>query len=318
LVEFYAPWCGHCKHLEPEYDILASAFKGESNVAIAKIDADAHKDIGGSFSVRGFPTIKFFKKGVSARDSQGEDYDGGRTADDMIEFINTKSGTRGRVKKAATNVVVLTTSSFDSVVMDPSKDVLVEFYAPWCGHCKQLAPIYDKVANTFLGDKSVIIAKIDCDAEPSLASKYGVTGFPTLKFFGKTSKSEPEAYDKGRDHQSFVDFINQKAGTHRNLDSSLQETVGRIFGLDQLVSQYVASPNAQIISKVEAEAGKLSGSDKAYGDIYVKLLRAFEKKGSSFVETETSRVSRMLEGALTPEKRDELQLRKNILKAFTA
>ena len=47
-------------------------------------------------------------------------------------------------------------------------------------------------------------------------------------------------------------------------------------------------------------------------------MRAMEKKGPSFIETETSRVSRMLEGSLTPEKRDELQIRRNILKAFSA
>ena len=84
---FWKYRCGHCKHLEPEYDILATAFKGESSVTIAKIDADAHRDIGGAFDVRGFPTIKFFKKGVSARDSKGEDYAGGRTANDLIDYI---------------------------------------------------------------------------------------------------------------------------------------------------------------------------------------------------------------------------------------
>lgn len=57
-------------------------------------------------------------------------YNGGRTADDIIKFINGKANTRGHNKKAPSTVVDLDTGNFDSVVMDTTKDVLVEFYAP--------------------------------------------------------------------------------------------------------------------------------------------------------------------------------------------
>src|SRR5689334_5939789 len=64
MVEFYAPWCGHCKHLEPEYDKVGEAFAdASSGVIVGKVDADAHKDLGSAFEVRGYPTIKFFPKG---------------------------------------------------------------------------------------------------------------------------------------------------------------------------------------------------------------------------------------------------------------
>jgi len=236
----------------------------------------------------------------------------------MIEYMNREAGTKIRVKKASSNVETLTTQSFDSIALDETKDVLVEFYAPWCGHCKQLAPVYEKLATAFAAEKNVVIAKVDGDAEPALSSRFGVTGFPTLKFFGKTSKKEPEAYEHARDLQTLVDYVNTKASTLRTSEGTFLDTVGRVSSLDSIVSQYLATPNAQTISKAESEVSKLSGNDKTYGEIYVKLLRAYEKKGSSFVESETSRVSRMLEGHLTPEKRDELQLRRNILKAFSA
>jgi len=317
LVEFYAPWCGHCKHLEPEYEILASALKSEKNVVIAKVDADAHKDIGGKFDVKGFPTLKFFPKGTSASSSHGNDYSGGRTAEDLLAYVNNEAGSRGRIKKNPSNVVVLTTSNFDEVVMKSDQHVLVEFYAPWCGHCKHLAPEYEKVATAFAGDrKTVTIAKVDCDAETSLGSRYGVTGFPTLKWFSKDSKSEPVSYEEGRDPQSFVDFINSHAGTLRNVDGSLKDTAGRIESLDSIASQFASKPSASLIKKAESDASHLTGTAKSNADVYIKLMRAIEKKGSDFVQQETSRVSRMLEGSLTPEKRDELQLRKNILKAF--
>ena len=68
----------------------------------------------------------------------------------------------------------------------------VEFYAPWCGHCKHLIPVYEKLAAAYQNEKEVVIAKIDADnaAHKELASKYGVSGFPTLKWFPKGSKDK--------------------------------------------------------------------------------------------------------------------------------
>ncbi|CAN0548325.1 unnamed protein product, partial [Laminaria digitata] len=61
---------------------------------------------------------------------------------------------------APSAVVDLTLDTFDSIVMDPSKNTLVEFYAPWCGHCKTLAPIYEKLGNIFAAEKDVVVAKV--------------------------------------------------------------------------------------------------------------------------------------------------------------
>jgi len=89
----------------------------------------------------------------------------------------------------------LDTSNFDKIALDPTKDVLVEFYAPWCGHCKRLAPDYEKLAKAYAGEDNIVIANIDADAEKDVGGRYGVTGFPTIKWFGKDSKKEPESYE---------------------------------------------------------------------------------------------------------------------------
>ena len=71
-------------------------------------------------------------------------------------FIKEKAGLQAKAKKGEpSEVVVLKDASFDKIVLDSEKDVLVEFYAPWCGHCKNLAPIWESFAKTFANDKDV-------------------------------------------------------------------------------------------------------------------------------------------------------------------
>jgi len=314
FVEFFAPWCGHCKNLAPAYDIVGEAFAKSKDVVIAKVDADAHKELGSRFDVHGFPTLKWFPKGAS---STPEDYNGGRTAEDIIGFINNKAGTNAKVKKAPSNVVDLTDANFDSIVLNGKKDVLAEFYAPWCGHCKKLIPDYEKLSNAFAGDSNVVIAKLDADNYKDLAGKYGVSGFPTLLWFGKNNKENPEKYERGRDVQNFVDFINEKAGTKRTASGKLQSTAGRIDALDAIASKVAAGTEvATLIRDAEDVVKTLSGEAEKHGKIYVKTLESIKSKGKDFVNTESARLAKMLDGSLTPAKVDEFTIRQNILSAF--
>lgn len=102
-------------------------------------------------------------------------------------------------------VKVLVATNFDKVALDPSKDVLVEFYAPWCGHCKQLAPIYDKVAEHFKDNDDIVIAKLDATANELEHTK--VKSFPTLKFYPKGDENKVVEYNGPRTFEGLTKFV---------------------------------------------------------------------------------------------------------------
>jgi len=107
-------------------------------------------------------------------------------------------------------VKVVVAKNFDTLVKDKTKDVLVEFYAPWCGHCKKLAPIYEELGTAFKDVPSIVIAKMDATAN-DVDPKYGVRGFPTIKFFPANNKEEPFDYDGDRSLDNLVTFVRATA-----------------------------------------------------------------------------------------------------------
>jgi len=432
LVEFYAPWCGHCKSLAPEYAKAAGLLK-ESPAKLVKVDATIHSKVAERFHVQGYPTLKFFKKG------QESDYNGGRTAKDIVAWLNKRSGPpaaivdsvaaatkiqqenevvilgffssetdaaavafvsaaehsedvfafttdatvaahfsvtapkvialkkfdEGRVdftgeftstdiqtfasgnqlpyviefsdavapkifggavkthvllfapkssdkyeslieamrtvakpnqgkllfvyvnsevpdhqriieffglsadelpavrlisiaeemakfkpettditvevlKKFADDflsgalkkhlqsektpadwdskpVKVLTGENFHTVIDNPNKHVFVEFYAPWCGHCKQLFPIWDQLAELFLGADNVVVAKIDSTANE--IEGISIQSFPTLKLFPAGADKTPKDYSGGRDIKSLASYLAAETGAQVDLTS---------------------------------------------------------------------------------------------------
>jgi protein disulfide-isomerase A1 len=413
LVEFFAPWCGHCKRLAPEYAKAATALK-EDGIVLGAVDATVDKDLASKFEVRGYPTLKLFKKGVAT------EYKGGRTEDTIISYMRKATGppakelagaddvtkfaegnkvavvgffaelsgaeydafikaaeadekytygvttdsaaaeaagasapgvvlfkqfdepkvvfdgdfakdladfvtansipsvipftmevagdifqssigkvamlftenevaeytdlakankgkfvfatsdssqtrltgyigvekadfpvfyiitTGGQMKKFPLAgeptadaiqahldaflsgdlkptyksepvpenndgpVTVIVGKNFDDIVMDESKDVLLEIYAPWCGHCKKLEPIYNDLGEHYASNKNIVIAKMDGTANE--VDGIDVRGFPTLKFFPAGSKNRGgQDYKGGRELDDFKKFMDENS-----------------------------------------------------------------------------------------------------------
>ncbi|KAJ6390415.1 hypothetical protein OIU77_024598 [Salix suchowensis] len=278
------------------------------------VDCDEHKGVCSKYGVSGYPTLQWFPKGSL----EPKKYEGPRTAEALAEFVNNEGGLNVKIAAVPSSVAVLTADNFNDIVLDENKDVLVEFYAPWCGHCKNLAPTYEKVAAAFKSEKDVVVANLDADKYKDLAEKYGVSGFPTLKFFPKGNKAG-EDYDGGRDLDDFVAFINEKSGTSRDGKGQLTSKAGTVESLDALVKEFVAAgadEKKAVFSRIEEEVEKLKGSTARYGKIYLKAAKSCMVKGADYAKNEIERLQRLLEKSISPAKADEFTLKKNILSAF--
>ncbi|GAB1297320.1 Protein disulfide-isomerase A6 [Apodemus speciosus] len=187
-------------------------------VKVGAVDADKHQSLGGQYGVQGFPTIKIF----GANKNKPEDYQGGRTGEAIVDAaLNAvrqlvkdrlggrsggySSGRQGRGDSSSKkDVVELTDDTFDKNVLDSEDVWMVEFYAPWCGHCKNLEPEWAAAATEVKEQTKgkVKLAAVDATVNQLLASRYGIKGFPTIKIFQKGES--PVDYDGGRTRSDIV------------------------------------------------------------------------------------------------------------------
>lgn len=126
------------------------------------------------------------------------------TVDDVTKFVEDfKTGSLKPFLKSAEPpadnsepVKVVVGKTFRELVTDNDNDVLIKYYAPWCGHCKKIAPIWDQVAADLKDVPNLTIAKFDATANE--VEGLDIRGYPTLKFYSAGSKGSPTDYDGER------------------------------------------------------------------------------------------------------------------------
>jgi len=136
---------------------------------------------------------------------------GALTSSAMMAFVDAVLGgavaphLRSQPEPAASGPLMeLVGSSFSRVAFDRTKDVLVQFYSPTCGHCAKLAPVYEQVAAKFAEDETMVVAKMDAVANDVAGLE--PEGFPTIVLYSKANKEGVE-YDGSRDAHDLIQFI---------------------------------------------------------------------------------------------------------------
>lgn len=104
-------------------------------------------------------------------------------------------------------VKVVVGKNYKEIVLDSDKEILVKFYAPWCGHCKHLVPHYEEAARKLLNNPNVLLIKID--STENEVPGVDIQGFPTLKFFRKDKSAEPLDFNGERTADGIVNWIRE-------------------------------------------------------------------------------------------------------------
>lgn len=209
MVEFYAPWCGHCQNLKPAYEKAATALSGIARLAAVNCDEDENKAFCGSMGVQGFPTLKIVKPGRSKDGKKAkpvvEDYQGARTAKGINDAV---------VDKVVNHVTKLKDDGIEAWVQKESSRPKAVFFS----EKGIVSPLIKAVAIDFLGSVDVGFMR---SAETAAVEKYDVKSFPTIVLLQEGK--EPMLYNGEMKKAALVEFISQAAAPNPDADPAKQQ-----------------------------------------------------------------------------------------------
>ncbi|ESZ92742.1 hypothetical protein SBOR_6854 [Sclerotinia borealis F-4128] len=200
IVEFYAPWCGHCKTLQPAYEKAAKNLAGLVKVAAVNCDEESNKAFCGGFGVQGFPTLKIVKPGSKSGKPVVEDYNGPRTAKGIVDAMVDK------IPNLVKKVTDKDLESFLADANDTAKAILFTDKG-------KTSAILKAIAIDFKG--SIKVAQIR-NTEKASVELFGVTEFPTVILLPGGEAAEGIVYDGELKKDGMVKFLTQAA--EPNLD----------------------------------------------------------------------------------------------------
>lgn len=217
--------------------------------------------------------------------------------------------------EALPGVKDLTPDNFDKIV-DGSKAALIEFYAPWCGHCKSLTPEYKKLGELIAKDPAlnarVVIAKVNADDHQSLGERFQVRGFPTIKWFPRGRPTDSMDYNSGRTAEAMLEFIKKQI----EYDNSFAV----VPPLSEIAIKFTEGEvdAAAALKEAKDAVSKLDDDVKDNAALYIKYLEKAGEKGKEYIETELARLLKMVKGGkMSTNKLVEVSKKISVLESFS-
>ncbi|CAD8051283.1 unnamed protein product [Paramecium primaurelia] len=211
LFLFYSPNCEHSKAANQLFEQINPLF--ENKIIFCRTDATKNQFEG--FNMNSYPQIFY----ITPKGRQIIKYDSQqRSIEKLVEFINEQLHIKNNYETLINNgkVISLTSDTFQDIVIKSKQHVLVKFYAPWCGHCKNMAKEYEELAVLFRGNKDVLIAEMDWTQHQ--VPTVSISGFPTMILFYKDGNSvEQIKYNKQRQAKQMKQFIEEIMNQHDEL-----------------------------------------------------------------------------------------------------
>lgn len=154
-------------------------------------------------------------------------------------------------------VTVIVAHNYKDVIFDDNKDVLVEFYAPWCGHCKSLAPKYEELGALYQSNpdfaSKITIAKVDATANDVPDE---IQGFPTIKLFKAGDKKNPIEYSGDRSIEDLIKFVKENGKHGVDVSVKVAEKADDILPDAEQVGKAAEAATEKIVDKVKSIASE--------------------------------------------------------------
>lgn len=351
LVEFYAPWCGHCKTLEPEFDSAAKELSGETAVKLAKVDATVEEDLAKTHKVEGFPTLKLFKDGEFVKD-----YNGKRTSESIVKFMKKQSsgessgeseeetdedtpsdnpegemppgegmgeGEGGKQEPTveAVGLINLDSVTFNKIVGHTAYDVLVKFDVAYPhGDAEDAFVRFTHLIANLSAASSFLVSTVGIEdygdkVNQDLADRFNLKtdDFPAFRLWKRGTK-EPIAFKDTVGTDSLSRFISKELGLWIGLPGCLEAFDKFAGGFMELAKEEQTTRQKQ----AEEKAGIADASEQQSAKYYARVMQRVIIKGLEFPQKEAIRLEKLMESKVTDEKKAEMVVRLNILSMYGA
>jgi len=212
LVDFYASWCGPCQQLAPEWRKLAKKFD-QKTVSVGQVDCVIEQKLCHEQGITSYPNIRAYPANTKGT-AHFQQYQGWmRDVNSLMQWASDFLPTKTQM---------LDYHTFDKLVLqnDGNEPWLVDFYAPWCGHCHVFAPKFEIIAERLEG--KVKCGKVNCQEQQQLCQQIGIHGFPSIYFY-PISKSSIKSWNIGEnilqyEVDSIINVVNDKLRSYGHLN----------------------------------------------------------------------------------------------------